>query len=77
MRLLHTTKLELQQFFDDKIPKYAILSHRWEAEEVSLQGFNAHQTLRRPEIRTLDRLSELVCDDDKSKPGVRQNHKML
>lgn len=39
MRLLHTKKLSLEEFFDSKIPKYAILSHRWEDDEVSLQDF--------------------------------------
>lgn len=35
MRLIHTQKLE--EFFDDQIPKYAILSHTWGApkDEVS------------------------------------------
>ncbi|KAJ9613565.1 hypothetical protein H2200_003507 [Cladophialophora chaetospira] len=34
MRLIDTTTLQLHWFDDDKIPKYAILSHRWESEEV-------------------------------------------
>jgi hypothetical protein len=76
MRLLPTIKLELQEFFDDKIPKYAILSHRWEAEEVSLQNFNAIRRLEDPRFAPwTDFLS--LSDNDKSKPGVRQNHKML
>jgi hypothetical protein len=29
-------ELSLTQFFDDDIPEYAILSHRWGAEEVTL-----------------------------------------
>ncbi|KAF4637556.1 hypothetical protein G7Y89_g525 [Cudoniella acicularis] len=33
MRLLHTTSLQLEEFFD-QIPEYVILSHRWEEEEV-------------------------------------------
>jgi hypothetical protein len=37
MRLLKTTSLELFEFFGDQIPPYAILSHTWEDEEVSLQ----------------------------------------
>ncbi len=35
MRLIHTSKLELHEFFGDAIPPYAILSHYWEDEEVS------------------------------------------
>lgn len=40
MRLLHSSRLELAYFIaDDGIPPYAILSHTWEAGEVSLQEF--------------------------------------
>jgi hypothetical protein len=34
MRLINTTTFQLEEFFDSKIPKYAILSHTWEKEEV-------------------------------------------
>ena len=37
MRLLHTSTLELHEFYGDVIPKYAILSHTWGEEEVSFQ----------------------------------------
>lgn len=37
MRLLNTETLKLEEFFDKDIPEYAILSHRWGKEEVSLQ----------------------------------------
>ncbi|KAH8687296.1 heterokaryon incompatibility protein-domain-containing protein [Tricladium varicosporioides] len=37
MRLLHTSALTLKEFFGDGIPPYAVLSHRWEEEEVTLQ----------------------------------------
>ena len=37
MRLLHTTELRFEEFFDEQIPPYAILSHRWEGHEVSYQ----------------------------------------
>ena len=37
MRLLHTSTLELHEFYGDVIPKYAILSHTWEEGEVSFQ----------------------------------------
>ncbi|KAH9905868.1 heterokaryon incompatibility protein-domain-containing protein [Xylariomycetidae sp. FL2044] len=35
MRLLNTSTLKLSEFFDDKVPKYAILSHTWDDDEVS------------------------------------------
>ncbi|KAK5687409.1 hypothetical protein LTS10_001547 [Elasticomyces elasticus] len=34
MRLLHLTTLEFEEFFDDDIPPYAILSHRWSKHEI-------------------------------------------
>ncbi|KAH9213242.1 heterokaryon incompatibility protein-domain-containing protein, partial [Leptodontidium sp. 2 PMI_412] len=37
MRLLDTTTLELHEFFGSDIPYYAILSHRWEDDEVTFQ----------------------------------------
>ncbi|RFU35640.1 hypothetical protein B7463_g731, partial [Scytalidium lignicola] len=37
MRLLNTDSLEVEQFDDGKIPLYAILSHTWDNEEVTLQ----------------------------------------
>ena len=37
MRLLNTNDLELEPFYGEDVPKYAILSHRWEDEEISLQ----------------------------------------
>ncbi|KAK2775654.1 het domain-containing protein [Colletotrichum kahawae] len=37
MRLINVDTLELEEFFDDSIPRYAILSHTWGQEEVSFQ----------------------------------------
>jgi hypothetical protein len=37
MRLLNTATLQLEGFFDGNVPPYAILSHRWEKEEVTFQ----------------------------------------
>jgi hypothetical protein len=38
MRLLNANTLVISNYFGD-IPPYAILSHTWEDEEVSLQDF--------------------------------------
>jgi hypothetical protein len=40
MRLLNTETFTLSEFFGENIPPYAILSHRWEAEEVSFRDLN-------------------------------------
>ena len=41
MRLLNTFTLQPETFVDDEIPHYAILSHTWGKEEVSLQDLLA------------------------------------
>jgi hypothetical protein len=41
MRLLNTTTFELHQFFGDKIPYYAILSHTWGDDEVTFEDLRA------------------------------------
>ncbi|KUJ22439.1 HET-domain-containing protein [Mollisia scopiformis] len=37
MRLLNTATIVVQEFNDNNLPPYAILSHRWEDEEVAYQ----------------------------------------
>ncbi|KAF5344913.1 hypothetical protein D9758_011561 [Tetrapyrgos nigripes] len=43
MRLLNTQTLKLQEFYAD-IPRYAILSHTWEKEEVTFQDIQNLET---------------------------------
>jgi hypothetical protein len=38
MRLIHTGTLELHEFLTENVPQYAILSHRWESDEVTFEG---------------------------------------
>lgn len=40
MRLINIETLALEEFFGDSILRYAILSHTWEAEEISFQDYN-------------------------------------
>jgi hypothetical protein len=40
MRPLNTETFTLSEFFGENIPPYAILSHRWEAEEVTFRDLN-------------------------------------
>lgn len=40
MHLLHSTTKRLSSFFDERRPRYAILSHTWGTEEVSFQDLN-------------------------------------
>jgi hypothetical protein len=39
MRLINASTLALHDFFGADIPHYAILSHRWETDEVTFQDF--------------------------------------
>lgn len=48
MRLLKTDTLELHGYFDDQIPPYAILSHRWEDGEVTLQKLQSGEGPQMP-----------------------------
>lgn len=43
MRLINTISLELKEFFDSQIPKYAILSHRWGEDEVTFEEYTSGQ----------------------------------
>ncbi|KAK3334095.1 HET-domain-containing protein [Cercophora scortea] len=39
MRLINTKTYELKEFMGSNIPRYAVLSHTWEEEEVTFQHF--------------------------------------
>ena len=41
MRLLNTTSITLHEFNDMNLPSYAILSHRWEEEEIGFSDMVA------------------------------------
>jgi hypothetical protein len=43
MRLINCKTLNLEEFFGDKIPRYAILSHTWGDEEVSFAELSLNQ----------------------------------
>lgn len=41
MRLINVRTFQLEEFHSGQIPKYAILSHRWDDEEVTFQDMSA------------------------------------
>ena len=41
MRLLHTSKFLLRVFSEESIPKYTILSHTWDTQELSFQDMSS------------------------------------
>lgn len=46
MRLLNAHTLKLEEFPPGSIPKYAILSHRWEQEEVVFEDIKDFEKAR-------------------------------
>ncbi|OJD12835.1 hypothetical protein AJ78_06637 [Emergomyces pasteurianus Ep9510] len=53
MRLLNTKTLQLEEFADDSIPPYAILSHRWQAQEVVLRDLEGSPAFTEPRFKKL------------------------
>ena len=51
MRLLHTEKFELEEFGGNKIPPYAILSHTWGKEEVTLQDVKTNKAIKAMKLK--------------------------
>ena len=60
MRLLHTTSLLFEEFFDSDIPHYAILSHRWEGKEVAFHEFEAAKERDGPEFSKIKEFCSFV-----------------
>ncbi|KAF2469463.1 uncharacterized protein BDR25DRAFT_167585, partial [Lindgomyces ingoldianus] len=54
MRLIHVDTLELKLFNDSELPEYAILSHTWGNEEITLQDML--------EIEKLKQMSKILTD---------------
>jgi hypothetical protein len=48
VRLVDTSTLSLHFFLDEGIPDYAILSHRWDEEEVSFQHLESKRAHELP-----------------------------
>ena len=44
MRLINVRTIQLEEFHSGRTPKYAILSHRWESEEVTFQDMSELKT---------------------------------
>lgn len=64
MRLLNSTNIELEEFPDDNIPKYAILSHRWQDDEVSLQDMLSATAVKKAGYIKLKLCCNQAVEDD-------------
>lgn len=69
MRLPNTETFEAGVFYDEAVPPYAIVSHRWRAAEVSYQDFLAHRKRDGAGFWKITKACELVASD-----GRRKNH---
>jgi hypothetical protein len=58
MRLINTKTLQLSNFFDGDTPPYAILSHTWGGEEVTLREM---QSEVQPTYKKGYKMIELCC----------------
>lgn len=63
MRLLNTSNLKLYDFYDAEIPDYAILSHTWGKEEVSLQMLQAPESKRLKGYTKIMRCCEMALSE--------------
>ncbi|KAI4191009.1 MAG: hypothetical protein L6R41_000398 [Letrouitia leprolyta] len=62
MRLLHVSDLTLESFVDEECPPYAILSHTWGREEISLQELQLPKTYSLLRSAKECLAKEVVCD---------------
>ena len=60
MRLINANTMELEEMFPPKIPKYAILSHRWSNDEVSFQEFQKNKGGDKPAAKKIKRMAEIT-----------------
>lgn len=51
MRLLNVYTLELEEFIENDIPEYCILSHRWTSEELSYKEFIKRRKTSTPDFQ--------------------------
>ena len=63
MRLLSTLAGELHEFFDEKTPPYAILSHTWGDGEVSLQDLEGGRTTNKAGYAKIKSCCELAASE--------------
>ena len=60
MRLLHTTTLEFEEFFDSNIPPYAILSHCWGSKEVTFKEMRKRTAPPGPGLAKIQKFCQMA-----------------
>jgi hypothetical protein len=63
MRLLDTKTLEVKLFLQRQLPEYAILSHTWEDEEVTLQDMQSGVASQMKGFSKIQRCCQKAAED--------------
>ncbi|ESZ93148.1 hypothetical protein SBOR_6475 [Sclerotinia borealis F-4128] len=61
MRLINTSTLAFEEFHGDYVPKYAILSHRWDKDEITFQEWNSAVNRKKAEKKLGYKKIEATC----------------
>ena len=62
MRLLNTTKRKLEEFGDNDIPLYAILSHTWGKNEITFQDIRGSDVEEKKEYEKIRKTCSIAAD---------------
>jgi hypothetical protein len=60
MRLINVNTMQVEQFVEDRVPKYAILSHRWEDEEVSYRDMSLSDVSKKKGYSKIEKTCRLA-----------------
>ncbi|KAK2755434.1 het domain-containing protein [Colletotrichum kahawae] len=64
MRLVNARTLQLEEFFGEGVPKYAILSHTWkDGQEVTFQEFSTERARNKSGWSKIERTAQLALED--------------
>ena len=63
MRLINTTTLQVEEFLGHEIPQYAILSHTWQADEVTFQDLQRPDVVNKKGYKKIRKCCEMAAAD--------------
>ncbi|KAI8715236.1 HET domain-containing protein [Fusarium sp. LHS14.1] len=63
MRLINARSLEVEEFVDNQIPKYAILSHRWGEGEVTFQDMSTPAAMKKRGYIKIEKAASQAQED--------------
>lgn len=78
IRLINTSTMVMEEFFDARIPKYAILSHTWEQDEISHQEYMClHPPTNFTTFSEWTLLSRLLKDKDRQQISAKAGYRKI